>query len=300
MLACAKCVSQPDQLASTPFRRCWTRLTACWTWALSPRSARLWARSAPTARRCSGPPPGPRRSRCLEANIINDQMVILDLHVRHFCAPVPRGSAALLAEQAGGSCAWCLALAVCCGCASRLRGRSGTPPPPASQTAGMPTSPSLPLIRLSSNRRPCVPLPPLLPPQALAREFLHNAYQVLIGSPDLKANHRITQIFDFPAEHEKYHKLVRILEKVRPQRFFPQRFFHCRAGLCKRGGWWGACYQCCAGPCKSVGWCGACRNPPQPPASWPSSGLQPRCISPRCQPCARPAGDGRPPHPDLL
>lgn len=41
------------------------------------------------------------------------------------------------------------------------------------------------------------------------------ALQVLIGSPDLKANHRITQIFDFPAEHEKYPKLVRILEKVR-------------------------------------------------------------------------------------
>lgn len=38
---------------------------------------------------------------------------------------------------------------------------------------------------------------------------------MLIGSPDLKANHRITQIFDFPAEHEKYPKLVRILEKVR-------------------------------------------------------------------------------------
>jgi hypothetical protein len=37
---------------------------------------------------------------------------------------------------------------------------------------------------------------------------------VLIGSPDLKANHRITQIFDFPGEHEKYPKLVRILEKV--------------------------------------------------------------------------------------
>ena len=50
--------------------------------------------------------------------------------------------------------------------------------------------------------------------QTLAREFLHNPYQVLIGSPDLKANHRITQIFDFPAEHEKYPKLVKILEKV--------------------------------------------------------------------------------------
>ncbi|EFN58247.1 hypothetical protein CHLNCDRAFT_30080, partial [Chlorella variabilis] len=49
--------------------------------------------------------------------------------------------------------------------------------------------------------------------QTLAREFLNNPYQVLIGSPDLKANHRITQIFDFPAEHEKYQKLVRVLEK---------------------------------------------------------------------------------------
>ena len=39
-------------------------------------------------------------------------------------------------------------------------------------------------------------------------------WQVLIGAADLKANHRITQIFDFPSEHEKYHKLVRVLEKV--------------------------------------------------------------------------------------
>ena len=38
--------------------------------------------------------------------------------------------------------------------------------------------------------------PPLLPPsvpQTLAREFLHNPYQVIIGSADLKANHRISQ-----------------------------------------------------------------------------------------------------------
>lgn len=49
--------------------------------------------------------------------------------------------------------------------------------------------------------------------QSLAREFLKNPYQVLIGSADLKANHRITQHWDFPSEHEKYHKLVRILEK---------------------------------------------------------------------------------------
>lgn len=49
--------------------------------------------------------------------------------------------------------------------------------------------------------------------QSLAREFLNNPYQVLIGSADLKANHRITQNWDFPSEHEKYPKLIRILEK---------------------------------------------------------------------------------------
>ena len=38
---------------------------------------------------------------------------------------------------------------------------------------------------------------------------------MLIGSADLKANHRITQQFEFVGEHEKYPKLLRILEKVR-------------------------------------------------------------------------------------
>ena len=68
---------------------------------------------------------------------------------------------------------------------------------------------------------PCFPhhphppsLPHCPPVQTLAREFLHNPYQVIIGSADLKANHRISQVFEFPAEHEKYHKLVRIREKV--------------------------------------------------------------------------------------
>lgn len=49
--------------------------------------------------------------------------------------------------------------------------------------------------------------------QALAREFLQNPYQVIVGSADLKANHRIAQHFDFPSEHEKYPKLLSILEK---------------------------------------------------------------------------------------
>jgi superfamily II DNA/RNA helicase len=66
--------------------------------------------------------------------------------------------------------------------------------------------------------------------QTLAREFLHNPYQVIIGSADLKANHRISQVFEFPAEHEKYHKLVRILEKVRGHRC------RCRGGCGRRAG----------------------------------------------------------------
>ena len=83
----------------------------------------------------------------------------------------------------------------------------------------------------SQNRTPCssigdcvcffrphgAPQPPIHPPTP--------APQVLIGSADLKANHRITQQFEFVGEHEKYPKLLRILEKV-------------RAGGCCRGGMW--------------------------------------------------------------
>ena len=36
---------------------------------------------------------------------------------------------------------------------------------------------------------------------------------MVVGSPDLKANHRISQTFEFPSEHEKYGKLLSILEK---------------------------------------------------------------------------------------
>ena len=49
--------------------------------------------------------------------------------------------------------------------------------------------------------------------QSLAREFLKNPYQVTIGSPDLKANHRIEQRFEFPSEFEKYPRLLEILKK---------------------------------------------------------------------------------------
>ena len=31
---------------------------------------------------------------------------------------------------------------------------------------------------------------------------------MIIGSPDLKANHNISQNFEFLADHEKYHKLT--------------------------------------------------------------------------------------------
>jgi len=30
--------------------------------------------------------------------------------------------------------------------------------------------------------------------QVIAKDFLHNPYQVIIGCPDLKANHNITQV----------------------------------------------------------------------------------------------------------
>lgn len=210
-------------------------------------------------------------------------MVVLDLHVRRFCAPVLRGGAALVAEQAGGSCAWCLALAVGCSCRACGAAVAHRRRPRRKQ----PACPRPPLCVSSACQATAVPaslFPLFSPPQALAREFLHNAYQVLIGSPDLKANHRITQIFDFPAEHEKYHKLVRILEKVRRSGSV------CHAGL--------FCRPFVAGSLAGVV---PARPHGRPPAPWASRRLEPPCISPRCQPCARrPAGDGWPPHPHLL
>lgn len=37
--------------------------------------------------------------------------------------------------------------------------------------------------------------------------------QVIIGSPDLKANHNITQIVQLVADQEKYSKLIRLMGK---------------------------------------------------------------------------------------
>lgn len=50
--------------------------------------------------------------------------------------------------------------------------------------------------------------------EILARQFLQNPYKVVIGSSDLKANHSIQQIVDVLSEHEKYTKLVQLLEQV--------------------------------------------------------------------------------------
>ena len=49
--------------------------------------------------------------------------------------------------------------------------------------------------------------------QGLASEFLKDAYKVVIGSPELKANHRIEQRFEFPNELEKYPRLLDVLKK---------------------------------------------------------------------------------------
>ncbi|XP_050380101.1 DEAD-box ATP-dependent RNA helicase 20 isoform X1 [Argentina anserina] len=50
--------------------------------------------------------------------------------------------------------------------------------------------------------------------EQLASKFLYNAYKVIIGSPDLKANHSIHQIVDIITENQKYNKLVKLLEDI--------------------------------------------------------------------------------------
>lgn len=50
--------------------------------------------------------------------------------------------------------------------------------------------------------------------EQLARQFLYNPYKVIIGSPDLKANHAIRQIVDIITENQKYNKLVKLLEDI--------------------------------------------------------------------------------------
>ncbi|GAB2293383.1 hypothetical protein Dimus_027582 [Dionaea muscipula] len=48
----------------------------------------------------------------------------------------------------------------------------------------------------------------------LARQFLYNPYKVIIGSPDLKANHAIQQHVEIVSENQKYNKLVNLLEDI--------------------------------------------------------------------------------------
>ncbi|XP_040377962.1 DEAD-box ATP-dependent RNA helicase 30 [Oryza brachyantha] len=50
--------------------------------------------------------------------------------------------------------------------------------------------------------------------EALARQFLQNPYKVIIGSPDLKANHSIQQIIEVISEHEKYPRLSKLLSDL--------------------------------------------------------------------------------------
>ncbi|TQE05663.1 hypothetical protein C1H46_008682 [Malus baccata] len=50
--------------------------------------------------------------------------------------------------------------------------------------------------------------------EQLARQFLYNPYKVIIGSPNLKANHSIRQIVDIITENQKYNKLVKLLEDI--------------------------------------------------------------------------------------
>ncbi|XP_009367550.2 DEAD-box ATP-dependent RNA helicase 20 isoform X1 [Pyrus x bretschneideri] len=50
--------------------------------------------------------------------------------------------------------------------------------------------------------------------EQLARQFLYNPYKVIIGSPDLKANHSIRQIVDIITENQKYNRLVKLLEDI--------------------------------------------------------------------------------------
>ena len=49
--------------------------------------------------------------------------------------------------------------------------------------------------------------------EAIGADFLRDPYRVVIGSTELKANHRIAQQFIFLQENEKYSRLTKLLEK---------------------------------------------------------------------------------------
>lgn len=50
--------------------------------------------------------------------------------------------------------------------------------------------------------------------QSIARDFLNNPYQVIIGNPDLKANHSIRQVVEMVEDYKKYGRLVELLKAV--------------------------------------------------------------------------------------
>ncbi|XP_019185110.1 PREDICTED: DEAD-box ATP-dependent RNA helicase 20 isoform X2 [Ipomoea nil] len=50
--------------------------------------------------------------------------------------------------------------------------------------------------------------------ERLARQFLHNPYKVIIGSPNLKANQSIRQIVEVVTDSEKYNRLTGLLKEV--------------------------------------------------------------------------------------
>ncbi|XP_058754875.1 DEAD-box ATP-dependent RNA helicase 20-like [Vicia villosa] len=50
--------------------------------------------------------------------------------------------------------------------------------------------------------------------EALARQFLHNPYKVVIGSPYLKANQSINQVVEVVTDMEKYNRLIKLLKDV--------------------------------------------------------------------------------------
>jgi hypothetical protein len=77
----------------------------------------------------------------------------------------------------------------------------GSPPVGSLPPARRPAPPPLPSPTLST--RPAL-LPPPLPPRP----------QVIIGNPELKANHNITQVVEVVGEHEKYPRLIHLLKDV--------------------------------------------------------------------------------------
>ncbi|KAJ7945822.1 DEAD-box ATP-dependent RNA helicase [Quillaja saponaria] len=50
--------------------------------------------------------------------------------------------------------------------------------------------------------------------ETLARQFLHNPYKVIIGSPDLKANQSINQVVEVVTDIEKYNRLIKLLREM--------------------------------------------------------------------------------------